>query len=213
MKKAKYFFTAACLLAAFALWTAIVRLVHVQPIGPQGSAVGLAGINRAIHNLTGVHMPLYVVTDWLSLIPLGFVTGFAGLGLLQWIRRKNLLKVDYSLLVLGGFYLAVLSLYVFFDLFAVNYRPVLIEGILETSYPSSTTMLVLCVMPTTVMQLNTRIANTRIRRCAAFAITTFTVFMVAGRLMSGVHWLSDIIGGILLSAGLVTMYRAVSGMR
>lgn len=54
--------------AAFAVWTAAVKCVDVQAIGPNGSSVGLAAINAAIHELTGVHMALYTVTDWLGLI-------------------------------------------------------------------------------------------------------------------------------------------------
>ena len=200
------------LLGAFVLWTAAVRLVDVQPIGPQGSAVGFATINGWVHDLTGVHMALYTVTDWLGLVPLGIAIGFAFLGLSQWMKRKHLKQVDFTILVLGGFYLIVMAAYVLFEVFAVNYRPVLINGCLEASYPSSTTMLVLCVMPTTLMQLNARIKNQTLKRCAAFGITVFTVFMVIGRLLSGVHWFTDIVGGALLSAGLVMLYHSITGL-
>lgn len=194
------------LLAAFILWTAVIRRIDVQAIGPRESTVGFATLNRFIHNLTGVHMPLYTVTDWLGLVPLGFALGFAVLGLVQWIKRKNLLKVDHSILILGGFYIVVAAAYMFFELYVVNYRPVLIEGFLEASYPSSTTMLVLTVMPTAVMQLNPRIKNPALRRGVVLAIIVFIAFMVIGRLVSGVHWFTDVVGGALLSAGLVMMY-------
>lgn len=200
---------AAGMLALFLLWTAALRLIDVQAIGPQGSAVGFASINRCFHELTGVHMLLYRITDLLSLVPLGIVTGFAMLGLRQWIERKSLRKVDFSLLVLGGFYIVVMTVYTFFEIVTVNYRPVLIDGVLEGSYPSSTTMLVLCVMPTAILQLRARIQSPVFKRRLTFAMTAFTAFMVIGRLLSGVHWLTDIIGGILLSAGLVMMYHAI----
>ena len=198
------------LLAAFALFTAAVLIVDVQPIGPQGSSVGFATLNQWAHNLTGVHMPLYVITDWLSLIPAGCILGFALLGLWQWMSRKSILKVDRDILALGGFYLAVAAAYVLFEVFSVNYRPVLIDGALEASYPSSTTMLSLCVMPTAAMQLQRRIADSRLRRWVCIAIAAFTVFMVFLRLVSGVHWLTDIVGGALLSAGLVMGYAAAT---
>lgn len=205
--------TSACLLTAFALWTAAIALIDVQPIGPRDSSVGFATLNRFVHDLTGAHMALYTVTDWLGLVPVAFGLGFALLGLLQWFRRRSLLKVDFSLLALGGFYIAVLAAYILFEKFAVNYRPVLINGILEASYPSSTTLLVLCVMPTAIMQLNARIKNAALRRFTAFSISAFIAFMVLGRLISGVHWLTDIIGGILLSAGLVALYDAASRLK
>ena len=200
------FILAIAILTSFLLWTAAVSFVDVQAIGPNGSTVGLAAINRFFHHLTGVHMSLYTITDWLSLIPLGFILGFALLGLIQWFQRKSLFQVDYSILILGGFYLVVMAAYLFFESFVVNYRPILIEGILEASYPSSTTMLVLCVIPTAMMQLSVRIQNRTLRRSIRFSMTVFLLFMVLGRLISGVHWLTDIIGGILLSTGLVLLY-------
>ena len=206
-KKRKAFCVAVFLLVAFVLWTVAVCSVDVKAIGPQDSTVGFATVNRFFHNLTGVNMHLYTVTDWLGLVPIGFVMGFALLGLVQWIKRKHFLMVDYSVLVLGGFYIVVMAAYFFFEMFAVNYRPVLINGHLEVSYPSSTTMLVMCVMPTAVMQLNARIKSNVLKRCISSVIIVFTAFMVIGRLVSGVHWFTDIIGGSLLSTGLVLTYR------
>ena len=200
------------LLGSFALWTAAVRLVDVQPIEPQGSAVGFATINGWVHDLTGVHMALYTVTDWLGLVPFGVAMGFALLGLVQWMKRKHLKQVDFSILVLGGFYLLVMAVYALFEVVVINYRPVLINGCLEASYPSSTTMLVLCVIPTAIMQLNTRIKSKILKRCTTFGITAFTVFMVIGRFLSGVHWFTDIVGGALLSAGLVMLYHSITSL-
>ena len=208
----KNFGIAAILLGAFVAWTEAVRLVDVQPIGPQGSTVGFATVNSWVHNLTGVHMSLYTVTDWLGLVPIAFAIGFALLGLIQWVKRKHLRQVDFSILVLGGFYLLVMAAYVLFEVFVINYRPVLINGCLEASYPSSTTMLVLCVMPTTLMQLNAHIKSQTLKRWVGFGITAFILFMVIGRLLSGVHWFTDIIGGTLLSAGLVMLYYSITSL-
>ena len=207
------FLWAVCLLAAFVFWTLAVTRVDVQAIGPEGSSVGFAALNDAFHSLTGVHFALYNLTDWLEVVPLGIVLGFGVLGLVQLVRRKSLLKVDYSILVLGGFYVLVFAAYVLFEVLAVNYRPVLIEGVLEASYPSSTTLLVLCVMPTALSQLNSRIRDERLKRGLACLIVAYTAFMVCGRLVSGVHWLTDIVGGALLAAGLVTLYNAVLSLR
>ena len=210
MKKRK-FCIALGLLAAFALWTIAIQWIDVQSIGPRGSAVGFATLNGFVHNLTGTHKTLYVITDWLGLVPVAFGFGFAALGLAQWIKRKSILKVDGSILILGGFYIVTLAAYLFFESYVVNYRPVLIEGYLEASYPSSTTLLVLCVMPTAMIQLRDRIKQSMFRKCVSIVITAFIAFMVIGRLVSGVHWLTDIIGGILLSAGLVMIYDSLIG--
>lgn len=208
----KNLYAGICMLMAFALWTVLICFVDVRAIGPRGSSVGFAMVNGFIHDLTGVHMALYTVTDWLGLVPIGFAFGFAMLGLIQWIQRKSIKKVDYNLFVLGGFYIVVMAVYVLFEKMIVNYRPVLINGYLEASYPSSTTVLVLCVMPTAVMQFNTRIRNGIFKRSLVFAMIVFITFMVIGRLISGVHWLTDIAGGAMLSAGLVLLYRFACGI-
>ena len=205
-------YVAICTLAAFVLWTVAIVLIDVQPIGPHGSVVGFATLNKAVHSLTGVHMSLYEITDWLGLVPIACCLGFAILGLVQWIKRKKLLSVDHTLLVLGGFYVVVIAVYILFEFLAVNYRPILINGYLEASYPSSTTMLVMCVMPTVMMQLSNRIKNRAIRLIVNLLIGTFIAIMVIGRLISGVHWVTDIIGGALLSAGLVTAYWSVNDL-
>ena len=202
-KNSKTILAALGTLAAFALWTFLIRCVDVQPIGPNGSRVGFAAINGAFHALTGVHWALYTLTDWLGLVPIGIALGFAVLGLVQLIRRKSLLKVDRDLLILGGFYIVVLAAYLLFETVVINFRPVLIDGKLEASYPSSTTMLALCILPTAMMQLKTRIRGDAVRRAILGILAAFTFFMVVGRLISGVHWLTDIIGGVLLSVGLV----------
>ena len=206
----KMFFMGAGFLGAFVLWTVLVSYVDVRAIGQNASSVGFATLNGYVHNLTGVNMFLYTITDWLGLVPIGVAFGFAVLGLVQWVGRKSLFKVDRSILALGGFYIFVLAMYIFFEIVVINYRPVLIDGYLEASYPSSTTMLVMCVMPTAMMQLHARIKSDVFRRCVLISIAAFTAFMVIGRLASGVHWLTDIIGGALVSAGLVITYASVS---
>ena len=205
----KMFFMGAGFLGAFVLWTVLVSYVDVRAIGQNASSVGFATLNGYVHNLTGVNLFLYTITDWLGLVPMGVAFGFAVLGLVQWVGRKSLFKVDRSILALGGFYIIVLAMYIFFEIVVINYRPVLIDGYLEASYPSSTTMLVMCVMPTAMMQLHARIKSDVFRRCVLISIAAFTAFMVIGRLASGVHWLTDIIGGALVSAGLVITYASV----
>lgn len=210
MKK-KQICIAVCTLAVFAVWTLLVRFVDVRPIGPMGSAVGFSALNGSVREAIDVNWFLYTVTDWLGLVPIATALCFAALGGAQWIKRKSLWRVDRSILALGVFYAVVMAVYAFFETVVINYRPVLIEGVLEASYPSSTTMLVMCVMPTAAMQLNVRIGNRMLRRCAVLAILVFVAVTVVGRVLSGVHWITDIIGGAIFSTGAVMTYRAVGG--
>lgn len=199
-------FTSLTLICAFVLWTILICFVDVSAIGPNGSMVGFATLNKAIHNLTGVNMTLYVITDWLGLAPMFTALCFSILGLIQLIKRKSILKVDRSIISLGVFYIAVIIVYTMFEYVVINYRPVLINGYLEDSYPSSTTMLTLTVMITAIIQLRSRIKAKTLKTAITLIIALFTIFMVIGRALSGVHWITDIIGGILISIGLICMY-------
>ena len=194
MKIKKTFFISACLLAAFALWTVLIMHIDVRPIGPQNSSVGFAALNGFVHNITGAHLTLYVITDWLGLVPLAFVAGFGIFGLVQWIKRKHLLSVDYDILILGLFYIIVMAVYILFETIVINYRPVLINGFLESSYPSSTTLLVMSVIPTVIIQFNSRIRSRLFKVFINTFLYIFITFMVIGRLVSGVHWFTDIVG-------------------
>ena len=207
-KSVRNFCIAAGFFIAFAVWTLAVCLLDVRPIGPCGSLVGMARLNGAFHAFTGVHMGLYILTDWLGLIPIAVALCFAVLGLYQWIKRKRLCRVDASLFLLGGFYILVFAVYLLFEFAVINRRPVLIDGYLEASYPSSTTLLALCILPSAMLQLQWRIGNAVWRRIMLTLLTFLTAFLVIGRLVCGVHWLSDIIGGVLLSAALLWLYVA-----
>lgn len=204
--------TGMALLAAFILWTILIQTVDVQAIGPKVTAVGLAAFNGWFHQLTGVHMTIYTVTDWLGLVPILICMGFGFVGLIQWIKRKNMLRVDGDILLLGVYYILVFFGYLFFEMVPINYRPVLIDGILEASYPSSTTLLVLSVMPTLTLQMNRRCGKPKLRRGVNAFILLFSAFMVIGRLIAGVHWATDIAGSIMLSFGLFSLYRASVGI-
>lgn len=212
MKKKKVRFSlvpSVCLLTVFVLWTLAVKFIDIKPIGPEGSEVGFAFVNQAVHDLTGVNFTLYKLTDLFGLVPFCVCIGFGILGIIQWIRRGGILKVDRSLIAMGVFYAVTIGLYLFFEIVPINYRPVLIDGTLEVSYPSSTTLLVMCVMPTAIIQLCKRLRNRLWKIIVSAVVSVFTVFMVVSRLISGVHWVTDIIGGALLSAGLVLMYYYV----
>ena len=195
---------------SFLLWTLLVKTVDVASVGPNGSAVGFSTLNTLFHRVTGVNMTLYTITDWLGLVPVFVALCFALFGLFQLIKRKSLLKVDFSILALGVFYIAVIGVFVFFEFLPINYRPVLIDGYLEASYPSSTTLLTATVMPTAAIQLQRRIKRKSLRVSSLIAICSFSAFMIIGRFISGVHWLSDIIGGLLVSAFLVLTYRFIT---
>ena len=195
-------------LLAFLLWTALIRCVDVQTAGPNGTKVGFAVFNLWFHHLTGVHMTLYTITDWLGLVPIAVCLGFGVVGVFQLIRRRSLLRVDPDIILLGLYYILVVFGYLAFEMVPINYRPILIHGALEASYPSSTTLLLLSVMPTLLFQVNRRCERKTVKRTVSIFVVLFSAFMVIGRSVSGVHWATDIVGSVLLSFGLFKLYQS-----
>ena len=204
-----YIFAGSIFITGFVIWTILVQKVDVQPLGVHGTDIGFATINCLLHKLTGVHMLLYLITDWLGLIPIFVCMIFGEIGFAQLVKRRSLFKVDSDIIILGIYYVLVIFGYLIFEMIPINYRPVLIEGFLESSYPSSTTLLVLCVMPTAIEQMNRRSENVTAKKIVQVLSMCFSIFMVLGRLLSGVHWFTDIVGSVLLSAGLFCIYKAV----
>ena len=196
-------------IAAFALWTMLIQLIDVQPLGPNGTYIGFAEFNFWFHKWTGVHMKMYTITDWLGLVPAFICIIFGGVGFVQLFKRRSLFKVERDLIILGIYYVIVILAYINFEIHPINYRPILIEGLMEASYPSSTVLLVLSVMTALIEQVNRRVKNAEAKRIIGFLAVSFSVFMVIGRLISGVHWFTDILGAALLSAGLFFIYKAV----
>ena len=197
------------LLMLFCLWTVMVITADVRNVGVNGTKVGLASINLWCFEFFGVDFTLYHITDWLGLVPVFVGFSFATAGLVQLIKRRSFFKVDADIIILGVYFVAVAALYLGFEKFVINFRPVLIDGRAESSYPSSTTLLVLTVMLAFAEQINRRLKALRIKRILLVAVTLFSVFMVAGRLISGVHWFTDIAGSVILSFGLFYIYKGV----
>ena len=195
------------LLIAFFVFTILIQTIDVKPLGVNGTQIGFATLNTRFHSLTGVNWSLYNITDWLGLVPVFCCMFFGFFGFFQLIKRKSLLKVDGDIIILGIHYVIVISGYLIFEMIPINYRPVLINGFIEASYPSSTTLLVLGVMPTVVFQINRRMKNAKIKNIISVIIILFSAFMVVGRLISGVHWVTDIVGSVLLSMGLFYIYK------
>jgi undecaprenyl-diphosphatase len=154
-------------------------------------------------------MTIYIITDWLGLVPVFVCMIFAGIGLVQLVARRSLFRVDCDIIFLGIYYAVVIFAYLIFERIPINYRPILIEGVMEASYPSSTTLLVLSVMPTLIFQVNRRVENVAVKKMIGILTSIFSAFMVMGRLISGVHWFTDIVGAILLSEGLFCIYKSV----
>lgn len=197
--------------ALFCVFTATVKTVDVKAIGPAGTAVGFARLNEFAFDLFGENLVFYYITDWLGVAAVAIAFGFAAFGLYLAIKKKSVFKADKDILLLGAYYVVIVAVYVLFEKAVINYRPVLINGFLEASYPSSHTMITVCICSSAVMQFKARVKNEKLKFAAVFAVSMLAVFTVAGRLISGVHWFTDIVGGLFISTGLTALYGAGAG--
>ncbi len=207
--KIKKFILPFLLLLLSVVFTICVKTIDVQPVGPENSLVGFASFNYAIHLKVGTGLLWYNITDWLGLVPVFFAFGMAVMGLCQLIARRSLFKVDKKLLILGVFYIIIIAIYIFFEKCIINYRPVLLGKTLEASYPSSHTMITISIIGTGIIFLKDYIKSRRTFAVVSAFMLVVILVTVVGRFISGVHWTTDIIGGLLISAAIISFYKSI----
>lgn len=194
------------LLFLFVIFTILIKIVDVQAIGPQGSEVGLATINKSFHDFLNYNETFYKISKILGYLSFLIIALYGIIGLYQLIKRKSIFKVNKNILILGAFYVLVLFVYGLFEIVIVNYRPVLEEGVLEASYPSSHTILSICVCLSSIVISNKIFKNKKNTKLFNYITAILMIAIIVTRILSGVHWLTDIIGAILISTSLCMMF-------
>ena len=207
-KKKRNFCISTILILLAVVFTILVKVVDVKQVGVNGTSIGFATLNQFVFKTTGVNMIWYHITDWLGLVPIFMAMVYSLLGLVQLIKRKSLFKVDKEIIILGLFYIVVIFLYVFFEKVIVNYRPILMNGFLEASYPSSHTLMTICLCGSSIV-VNKKLFNNKITKLMNILSLVIILITVIGRLISGVHWFTDIIGGIFIGVALLTTLYSV----
>ena len=205
MNKKRNFLISTILILVAVVFTILVKVVDVKQVGINGTSIGFATVNQLVFEFIGVNMIWYHITDWLGLVPVFMAMVYSVIGLIQLIKRKSLFKVDKEIILLGLFYIVVISIYIFFEKVIINYRPILMDGFLEASYPSSHTLTTICLCGSSII-LNKKLFNNPITRFIDGLSLAIIFITVIGRLISGVHWFTDIIGGILISLALLMSF-------
>lgn len=196
------------LIAVAIIFTVLVMVVDVKPVGVNGTDIGFSTINSFIFESIGVHMFWYNITDILGYISIFSVFVYAVIGFMQLIRRKSIAKVDKELIALGVYYAVVIVLYLFFEKFVINYRPTLVDGVLEASYPSSHTLMTVCLCGGSIL-INKMLFRKKITKYTNKILLVVGIATIIGRLISGVHWFTDILGGIFISSALLMTFYSV----
>lgn len=205
MKK-KYWLTIILGVMAVLL-TVSLLFIDKKAVGPNGSEVGFATLNSGVFNAVGTSKTWDKITDIAIAAVLASGVVFAIYGLVQWIKSKKFSKVDWEIRMLGVVYVAMAVLYVLFEkLLVVNYRPVLEDGALAASFPSTHTMIAVTVGLTVALTLGKYIKNKAASRIMVGVLIVLVVVVAAGRILAGMHWITDVLGGLLYGATLVSLY-------
>ena len=202
----KLFISAAVCFVIFVVFTIMVKTVNVMPVGPQFSAVGFASLNKAVAEKLPYNELMYDISEVLGYLAILTVGIFGLFGIMQLFIKKGFKNVDKDLYILCGLYACVLASYVVFEKLIINYRPVILEGELEASYPYSHTMMSVTFMLAAIQQFSMRLKKENTKRLVVISCYVIGIGIIVTRFLSGVHWLTDIIGALILSSAWFLLY-------
>lgn len=207
--KIKNFTYSIVLFLMFVIYTIVIKFVDVSAIGPNNSFVGFASINKFFANIFKYNEFFYDISKIIALFAFLFIGAFAIVGLVQLIKGKSFKKVDFEIYGMAVMYIITALFYVIFEIIVINYRPILEDGELEASFPSSHTMLAVSVFGCAVVYALKKMTSSTIRTIVIVSGSLFAALMALSRMISGVHWFTDILGGVLLGFALISFYLGI----
>ena len=211
MKRKNLIITILSLVSSI-IFIVLVKRIDIKCNAVNNSCIGFATINQFIFNKIGLNMRWYIITDWLGIIPILMSMVYAIIGIKQLIKRKSINKVDTEIIILGIFYIVVISIYILFEKYIINYSPILMNGFLEASFPSSHTLMTVCLCGSSII-INNKLFKNNFTKILNFLSLFIIIIMIIGRFISGVHWLTDIIGGMLISSFLLILFYSVVSIK
>lgn len=144
------------------------------------------------------------ITDIILITALAVLGVFAVLGLVEWIKRKSLKKVDRELLaMIPPLFLMAATYFIFDHIFILNTRP---NGSGEPSFPSSHTMATATIFLMTMLALKKYVKNKSLRIFLDVVMLILIVLVSVGRVAANMHWTSDVIGALIFSLIFVAIY-------
>lgn len=193
------------------VFSILVCTFDVAKVGLQGTSVGFSHLNMEFASEVRYNATFDKITNVFMLIAIMVVAIFGLTGLVQLIKRKSILKVDKAILSLGVVYVVVAVIYILFDKIPVNFRPVMKPGetVLETSFPSSHVLVIVTVLATAVVAVRKLLPDKKaIANALLILAPVICVATVILRALSGVHWITDIVAGVLFAVTISEFYVA-----
>lgn len=197
---------ALILLTAFVLLIIMLKTVDTAAIGPENTVIGLSRINEATHNAIGESSTWYLISEASGALAFPVALVFAFYGIYELIKKKSFKAVDKELYCLAALYASAAVIYLFFETVIINYRPILEKGELAASFPSSHTLISITVYGSAAIILKSVLHDKKKKTTISSVLIFLMILTVVARLFSGVHWLTDIIGAILVSSSLLLLF-------
>lgn len=194
---------------ACVLFTIFAMTFDKKPIAPDGSPVGFGSINDFFFSIFGAHKVADVISDIFSVLSIAVALFFTILGLIQLIKRKNIFKVDMTVICMGIVYAITIALYILFILCPVNMAPYLEDGEATASFPSSHTMTIVAIFLTAAAWVGRKVKNARSAEIITYVLYGSSAVLVIFRLFSGAHWFTDIVGGVIYAFMLSSLYSTL----
>lgn len=204
----KWFLAALILTAVFVVLTITVKYVDQKNIGSQ--VIGWATINLWWRDIIGVRNFWQIASHIFAAITLIILVMFLVWQAIALLRRKSFRTMPRHWWFFDLTLIALALCYIVFQIMVINFRPLLIDGVAELSYPSSHVLLLATLWPVFILTLSREVKSRPwLRVASVIGIIVMTVGIIA-RLLSGYHWFTDIIGGIMLGAVLTCWYQALT---
>ena len=205
-KRQSWFLIATTLTVFFVVFTLTLKLVDMQSDSSQ--FIGWASINIWWRDLIGVHFSWHIISHFIALISLLVLTGILIWQVITVFHRRKLSALTRNWWVFDITLLALGLSYLLFQIVAINYRPIQVDGAIEISYPSSHSLLITTTWLLIIFRLRREIQSQTWRRILIIVGWTLMLTGVIARLLCGYHWFTDIVGGVLLGTVFAAWYQA-----
>lgn len=200
----------AGLFLVFAIFTILVKFVDTSVVATTGTQIGLSSINKPLFDFFGANETWGTISTLLFVIAGVVVLTLATIAVVEMIKSKSLFKINHKLLLVALLYVLTAIFYVIFEFVIINYRPLLDEGLIKASYPSSHTLLICVVCLSACLIVPDYIKSNPLKITITTILCLISVLAPITRLLAGMHWFTDVVASIILSLALVMLYYSTS---
>lgn len=175
------------------IFTILVSFVDVKIFNVTNTKIGLYSLNKIflVNSINSNY--INIISNGIFLICLLVIILMLLLITFEYFKTKKINKNNLNFFI--HFLIMVLIWIIFDKILIINYRPILINGNIEGSYPSTHVMVSTFVLLFLSDQLKKIFKNDKI-----FYIISIGLIIIQSisRILLTMHWFTDIIGGLLI---------------